>query len=58
MVNLAASEMVSRKSVICGDTMQLARILLAPSLINALNVVTDGYTKGYLHQYDSDLNMM
>lgn len=52
MVKLSASEMVSPKSVICGDTMQLACILLAPSLINSLKVVTNTCTKGYLHLYD------
>lgn len=52
MVKLSASELVSRKSVICGDTMQLAGILLALSLINALNIATDTCTKGYLHVHD------
>jgi hypothetical protein len=58
MVKLSASEMVSPKSVICGNTMQIAHILLAPPLINSLNVVTDTYSKGYLHLYDCDLYVM
>jgi hypothetical protein len=41
MVKLSASEMVSTKSVICGDAMQLVHILLAPAFINSVNVVTN-----------------
>ena len=47
-----SSEMESPKSVICGDTMQLAPILLAQSFINSWNVVSDTDTKDYRHLYD------
>jgi hypothetical protein len=52
MVKLSASRMVSPKSVIRGESMQLAHILLAPSISNSINVVTDIYTQDDLHVYE------